>query len=91
MNRRHFLTSLAALAAAPACAQGAAWKLNYALASSMYGSLKLAEILPEVKKTGATSIDLWPRRHGTQREEIDEIGHDRFAALLGEHGLTLYG
>ena len=37
----------------------------------MYGSLPLAEILPEVKKTGTTSIELWPKKHGTQREEID--------------------
>ena len=86
-SRRRFLQSLSALAAAPAfAADPSPWKLNYMLASSMYGSLPLAEILPEVKKTGATSIDLWPKKHGTQREEIDTSGHNKFAAMLKDHG-----
>lgn len=93
MNRRRFIQSLSALAAAPAfAAQTAApWKLNYMLASSMYGNLTLAEILPEVKKTGATAIELWPKKHGTQREEMDTIGHDKFAAMLKEHGVGFGG
>jgi sugar phosphate isomerase/epimerase len=91
-SRRRFLQSLSALAAAPAfAAEPPPWKLNYMLASSMYGSLPLSEILPEVKKTGATSIELWPKKHGTQREEIDTIGHDKFAAMLKDHGLTFGG
>ncbi len=91
MNRRRFLQSLAALPAASSFAADAPWKLNYMLASSLYGDLKLAEILPEVKKTGATGIELWPKKHGTQREEMDEIGHDKFAAMLKEHGLSFGG
>lgn len=91
-SRRRFLQSLSALAAAPAfAAEPPPWKLNYMLASSMYGSLPLAEILPEVKKTGATAIELWPKKHGTQREELDAIGHDQFAAMLKDHGLTFGG
>ncbi len=57
----------------------------------MYGSLPLAEILPEVKKTGATAIELWPKKHGTQREEVDAIGHDKFAAMLKDQGLSFGG
>ena len=91
MNRRHFLQSIAAATAAPAFAADTPWKLNYLLASSMYGSLPLAEILPEVKKGGATAIELWPKKHGTQREELDAIGHDQFAALLKEHGIGFGG
>jgi sugar phosphate isomerase/epimerase len=91
MNRRHFLQSIAAAAAAPAFAAETPWKLNYMLASSMYGSLPLAEILPEVKKGGATAIELWPKKHGTQREELDAIGHDKFAAMLKEHGIGFGG
>lgn len=91
-NRRRFLQSLSALAAAPAFAADVSpWKMNYMLASSMYGSLPLAEILPEVKKTGATGIELWPKKHGTQREEMDAIGHDKFAEMLKEQGLTFGG
>lgn len=91
MNRRRFLQSFAAAATAPAFAVESSWKLNYMLASSMYGSLPLAEILPEVKKTGATAIELWPKKHGTQREELDAIGHEKFAAMLKEHGLGFGG
>jgi len=91
-SRRRFLHSLSALAAAPAFAADVSpWKLNYMLASSMYGSLPLAEILPEVKKTGAMGIELWPKKHGTQREEMDAIGHDRFAEMLKEQGLIFGG
>ncbi len=91
-SRRRLLQSLSALAAAPAfSAEPPPWKLNYMLASSMYGSLSLAEILPEVKKTGAASIELWPKKHGTQREEIDAIGHEKFASMLKDRGLTFGG
>ena len=91
MNRRRFLQSFAAAATAPAFAAESSWKLHYMLASSMYGSLPLAEILPEVKKTGATAIELWPKKHGTQREELDAIGHEKFASMLKEHGLGFGG
>jgi sugar phosphate isomerase/epimerase len=90
-NRRRFLQSLSALAVAPVCAAEVPWKLNYMLASSMYGSLPLAEILPEVKKTGATAIELWPKKHGTQREEVDAFGHEKFAAMLKDQGLSFGG
>lgn len=91
MNRRHFLQSIAAIAAAPVCAVESAWKLNYMLASSMYGNLTLVEILPEVKKTGATGIELWPKKHGTQREELDVLGIEKFAAMLKEQGINCGG
>lgn len=72
-------------AAAPAVAAlrnvGAAepaFMIHYALASSMYGKLPLAEILPEAAKCGASYIDLWPAPHGAQREQFDAIGSQRF-------------
>ena len=40
------------------------FELNYILASCMYGTLPLAEIVPEVKKIGSEHIDIWPRVHG---------------------------
>lgn len=91
MKRRRFLQSLSALTAAPALAAETPWKLHYILASSMYGSLPLADILPEVKKGGATAIELWPKKHGTQREEMDVLGHDKFAAMLKEHAIGFAG
>lgn len=62
---------------------------RYLLASSLYGYTKLAEILPEVNKTGASAIDLWPKVHGSQREELDEFGEEKFRAMLAEHKTTL--
>ena len=51
----------------------------------MYGRLPLKEILPEVTKTGADTIDIWPAVHGNQREQIEAMGHDAFAAMLRAH------
>ena len=48
-----------------------------------------AEIIPDVPKTGAPSIDIWPRRHGNQREQVDEMGEEAFLALLEAHDVTL--
>ena len=65
------------------------FELNYVLASCMYGTLPLAEIVPEVKKIGAESIDIWPRVHGNQREQVTSMGNDAFAALLATDGVGL--
>ena len=51
----------------------------------MYGTLPLKVILPEAAKTGADTIDIWPRVHGNQREQMEEMGHETFAALLKQH------
>jgi len=63
--------------------------LRYVLASCLYGKTRLEEILPEVKKTGARGIDLWPLRHADQREQVEAMGHERFGELLDEHGVGL--
>ncbi|MBC8290888.1 MAG: TIM barrel protein [Planctomycetes bacterium] len=62
---------------------------KYILGSCMYGYTKLAEIVPEVKKIGATALDIWPKVHGDQREQLDEMGEEQFTALLKKHGVTL--
>jgi sugar phosphate isomerase/epimerase len=64
-------------------------RLRYIVASCLYGELPLTEILPEVRKTGSEFIDIWPRKHGNQREQMDEMGHEKFAALLRQHKLKL--
>ncbi len=91
MNRRRLIQSLTAAAVAPSLAAEPAWKLHYMLASAMYGNLKLEQILPEVRKAGASGIEVWPRKHGTQREELDEIGHEKFAAMLSTERLVFGG
>ena len=65
------------------------FELNYILASCMYGTLPLAEIVPEVKKIGSERIDIWPRVHGDQREQVESMGNDAFAELLATHGVGL--
>ena len=65
------------------------FRLRYILASSLYGRLPLEEILPQVRKAGAEQIDLWPEVHANQREQMEAMGHDRFAALLEKHGVRL--
>jgi len=63
--------------------------LRYVLASPMYGMERLEVILPQVHRTGAEHIDIWPRPHGNQREQIDTMGVEAFAELLVEHKVKL--
>ncbi len=91
-RRRFCLACPAALAALPVLQNLAAlppWKPRYILASSLYGKMDLAEILPQVRRTGANAIDIWPAPHGNQREQIDAMGHDRFAELMREHNVYM--
>lgn len=70
-------------------AAGADFKFKYILASCLYGYESLSDILPEVSKTGASAIDIWPKVHGNQREQLDELGEEKFAKLLKQHQLEL--
>lgn len=65
------------------------FKLNYIVASCMYGTASLSEILPEVHKTGARHIELWAKPHGSQREEVDELGVEAVDELLRSHDVQL--
>lgn len=93
MKRRTFLTSTllgAASAGLPRIhAAKPAFQLNYLLGSAMYGDLPLATVIEETPKTGSTSLDIWPRKHGTQREQMDEMGHEKVMELLAKHGVKL--
>ena len=63
--------------------------LNYVLASCMYGKMPLADIIPEAKRIGAAHVDIWPRVHGNQREQVAEMGNAAFAELLATHEVRL--
>jgi sugar phosphate isomerase/epimerase len=65
------------------------FSLQYIIGSSLYGTLPLAEILPEVRQAGSDCIDIWPRVHGDQREQVETMGHEVFAELLKQHGVRL--
>ncbi|WP_145030006.1 sugar phosphate isomerase/epimerase family protein [Caulifigura coniformis] len=88
-TRRQFLAATAAFAAAPVLGEGSPFQFRYLLPSCMYGTMRLAEILPEVAKIHADGIDLWPKVHGDQREQADALGRDGFGRLLKEHGVRL--
>ncbi len=96
MSRRSFCQTLAAGSAAAmlpglsfAKEASKGFQLKYIVGSCMYGYKPVAEILPEVRKTGATAIDIWPKVHGDQREQVEEMGADKFRQLLAENDLTL--
>ena len=94
-RRQALITSAAGVSLATVASQqllaadSAEFKLNYLLGSCLYGYTDIAEILPEVSKTGATAIDLWPRVHGSQREQVDELGEKGFASLLRRHNVPV--
>ncbi|WP_417849139.1 sugar phosphate isomerase/epimerase family protein [Thalassoglobus sp.] len=100
-NRRDFCrTAIAAgsslIPAASLCAADAQqpadnkkFKLNYIVASCMYGKLPLAQIVPEVPKSHATHLEIWATPHGNQREQLDEMGEEKFIDLLNEHQVKL--
>jgi sugar phosphate isomerase/epimerase len=92
ISRRGFCAGLLASLGAPAWLQAQTpsdFQLNYILGSSLYGELKLEEIVPAVHQTGATAIDIWPRVHGNQREQLDEMGEEKFSQLLEKYKVTL--
>lgn len=55
----------------------------------MYGYTKLTDIVPELQKVGAKAIDIWPKPHGNQVEQLDDWGEDAFATLLEMHDVSL--
>jgi len=96
LYRRDFVksTSLAAISLASSrsflhAAKSNDFRLKYLLSSCMYGYTDVHELIPEVIKTGATAIDLWPMVHGNQREQLDQIGEEKFAELLKQHQISL--
>lgn len=92
LNRRSALAASAAASLAfthSARAAETPFRFRYALASCMYGYKPLSEIMPEARKIAASGIDIWPKVHGDQREQLDAMGEERFAAMLREHELKL--
>ena len=55
----------------------------------MYGTKPLAEILPEVRKCGAETVEFWARPHGNQREQVDKLGVEAVQALLKKKKVRL--
>ena len=73
----------------PLVADEQTFKFRYIVGSSMYGYTDVAEIAQEVPKSGATALDIWPKVHGNQREQLDQMGEEKFADLLQQHDISL--
>ena len=89
MRRRTFIATTCSALAGRLFAVEPAFKLNYIVGSAMYGDLPLATVIEETPKTGAQFLDVWPKKHGTQREQMDEMGHEKVMELLAKHGVKL--
>lgn len=92
ISRRMFHAASAAAVAGmsvPVRADEEKFQLKYILGSCMYGYQYVGEILPEVRKTGATAIDIWPKVHGNQREQLTDFGEEKFAEMLARHNTEL--
>lgn len=98
ITRRSFQRLLAATTSATmlrmqSLANASEWaydfQFKFMLPSCMYGYLYLGEILPEVRKTGASAIDLWPKVHGNQREQVDALGTEKFLQMAAEHNVSI--
>ncbi|WP_153556755.1 sugar phosphate isomerase/epimerase family protein [Roseimaritima sediminicola] len=91
LNRRQFVAACtaSALLARTASATPSDFQFNYLVGSSMYGYTDLKDIVPEVPKTGAKALDIWPKVHGNQREQLDAMGEAAFQKLLDRHGVQL--
>jgi sugar phosphate isomerase/epimerase len=96
VTRRGFLSAAAAMTLTAAShgrdggpAVPSPFKLRYLLGSCLYGYMDMGTILPHVAGTGAEALDIWPKVHGSQREQLDDMGEERFAALLARHNVRL--
>ena len=91
LNRRQFVASCAASAVFHRAASAAEsdFLFKYLLGSCMYGYTRLEDIVPEVAKTGAAALDIWPKPHGDQREQLDAMGEAAFQKLLDMHKVQL--
>ena len=65
------------------------FQFKYLLGSCLYGYKHLSEILPHVRKTGSIAIDIWPKPHGNQREQLDEMGLTAFRDMLSKQKVKL--
>lgn len=95
VSRRQFCTAASATVASAlvpwrsSFADTSEFRLKYILGACMYGYQYVGEIFPEVRKTGAAAVDIWPKVHGNQREQLTDLGEEKFAALLKRSEITL--
>jgi sugar phosphate isomerase/epimerase len=95
LNRREFLRLTAAVAGSALIAGATAraatapaasgFKLRHVLSTNQYGHLPIAEITPEAHAAGCEGLDVWSGQWGDQQEQVEALGHEKFAAILEQH------
>ncbi len=94
ITRRQFHASVSAMAAGPLLQHPLRaddtepFSLQCILGSCLYGYQYVGEVLSEVRKTGALAIDIWPKVHGNQREQLTDLGEEKFATMRLQWRLT---
>lgn len=94
-TRRDFIAGAGALAAGAtlggvvAAESKKKFRIRYIVGACMYGTKPLAEILPEVRKCGAETVEFWAKPHGSQREQVDELGIEAVQTLLKKNNVRL--
>ena len=62
---------------------------NWMVASCMYGTMPLSVIAAEMRKLGCSTLDLWPRVHGDQREQAVRMGADAFRLWCEDQNIRI--
>ncbi len=62
---------------------------KHLLSTSLFGYAALEEILPIAKQLGIPSLDVWPKVHGNQREQLAKMGEARFIELFTANDCNL--
>ncbi len=105
LDRRQFITAAAAATVAVVPVTGALarrtdvkppWRMKLSTSSLHYRSLSLVEACQRIGKLGFQGIDVWAHFEWAGpvcehlEEGVEKMGADKFAALLWQHGLTLF-
>ena len=77
------------LAAAALAPTKTSFRLKYVLSTNQYGTLPIADIVPQVQPAGCEGLDLWAGRWGNQREQVEALGHEKFASILKANKATV--
>jgi sugar phosphate isomerase/epimerase len=89
MNRRNACKLLGAGALLPTVASAdippPRFHLRHVLSSALYGDMPVAEVIPQVSRLRCDSLDIWPKIHATQREQVTAMGDEAFQGLLKDH------
>ena len=65
------------------------FQLRHVLSSALYGDLPTADVIAQVSRLKCESVDIWPKVHATQREQVAEMGDEAFQKLLSENHTSM--